>query len=177
MPPQDKQQPGGKGGLAANRAPAQQRAQAQQVHDLLKDPSLFPDEFKTWLPRGLYNNVNFSVVAGQLPRVESQHLVGSNNDIQFAGAWVNFGGTNEPANYYKDAFGRVWIGGVVKSGVVPSTIFTLPSGYRPQYAMIFAVVSNNLFGIVTINPDGTVVANTGNNTYFSLSGISFRQFA
>lgn len=168
---------GGKQGLAANKAPQQQRAMAQQVHDLLKDPSLFPDEFKTWLPRWLYNNVNFSVVAGQLPRVENAHLVGTSGEIAFAGAWVNFGGTNEAANYYKDSLGRVHLGGIVKTGAIGTTIFTLPSGYRPQYNMIYAVASNGAFGICTVNPDGTVVASSGNNTYFSLSGITFRQFA
>ena len=53
----------------------------------------------------------------------------------------------------------------------------LPGGYRPQYAMIYAVASNGALGIVTVNPDGTVVCNSGSNVYFSLSGITFRQFA
>lgn len=161
-----------------NQSPGRARSQEQQVKDLLKDPSLYPDEFKAWLPRWLFNNVNFTVTSQQLPKTENSHLIGATGEIAFQNSTINFGGSNEPANYYKDAFGRVHVGGIVKSfTAVPVTLFTLPSGYRPQYAMIFAVISNGALGVVTINPDGTVVATTGNNTYLSLSGISFRQYA
>jgi hypothetical protein len=147
------------------------------VQRVLGDPSLFPDEFKSWITRWLFGNVNFEVTSGQLPTVETHHLVGNTGEIAFSGAWVNFGGSNEPARYWKDYTGIVRIGGIVKSGVIGTTIFTLPGGYRPQYAMIYPVASNGALGIVTVNPDGTVVANSGSNVYFSLSGISFRQFA
>ena len=147
------------------------------VERVLGDPSLFPDEFKSWIVRWLYGNVNFSVIQSQLPAVEHDHLVGSSGEVPFAGTWVNFGGSNEPARYWKDYTGIVHLGGIVKSGTIGTTIFTLPSGYRPQYAMIYAVASNNAYGTLTVNPDGTVVASTGSATYFSLSGITFRQFA
>jgi hypothetical protein len=147
------------------------------VQQVLGDPSLFPDEFKSWIVRWLYGNVNLSITQGQLPVIEKAHLVGASGQIAFGGTWANFGGSNEPALYWKDTSGIVHVGGIVKSGVIGTTIFTLPAGYRPQYAMIFAVSSNNLFGVCTINPDGTVVATAGSATYFSLSGITFRQYA
>jgi len=143
----------------------------------LGDPSLYPDEFKSWIARWLYGNVNFTVTSGQLPVIEAHHLVGNSGEVAFGGTWVNFGGTNEPARYWKDYTGIVHLGGIVKTGAVPSTIFTLPAGYRPQYALIYAVASNGLFGVCTVNPDGTVVASAGSATYFSLSGITFRQYA
>lgn len=144
------------------------------VDKVLSDPSLFPDEFTSWLPRTLAQNINFQVLATQLPKVDVNHLVAASS---MQNGWANYGGTNEPALYYKDVWDRVFIGGIVKSGTIGTTIFTLPAGYRPQYAVIFAVSSNDAHGTCTVNPDGTVVANTGSNIYFSLSGINFRQFA
>jgi len=173
MPPRQ-QQSASKGGDTQNDY-SRKIALVQRV---LGDPALFPDEFKSWISRWLYGNVNFSVTSGQLPVIEAHHLVGGTNEIAFQNSCVNFGGTNEPARYWKDYTGKVSLGGVVKSfTAVPVTIFTLPAGYRPQYAMIYAVPSNGALGIVTVNPDGTVVVNAGSNVYLSLSGITFRQFA
>lgn len=147
------------------------------VERVLGDPSLYPDEFKSWITRWLFGNVNFTVTSGQLPDIEDPHLVGGTNEIPFAGTWTNFGGTNESAQYWKDYTGIVHLGGIVKSGTIGTTIFTLPAGYRPKEAKIYGVSSNNLFGVCTVNPDGTVVATAGSATYFSLSGITFRQYA
>lgn len=147
------------------------------VQRVLGDPSLFPDEFKSWITRWLFGNVNFKVSSGQLPLIESPHIVGASGEAAFQNSWVNFGGTNASCSYYKDTNNRVFLKGTVKSGSIGATIFTLPSGYRPQEAELFAVYSNGAFGACIVNPDGTVVANVGNNASFTLSGISFRQFA
>lgn len=160
-----------------NQSPGKARSQEQQVKDLLKDPSLYPDEFKAWLPRWLFNNVNFTITSQQLPRTENPHVVGATGEIAFQNGWVNFGGTNATCSYYKDAFGRVWLKGTAKSGTINTAIFTLPSGYRPAEEEIFAVVSNGVFGGVVVRPDGTVTCFSGSNIYVTLSGISYRQFA
>lgn len=75
---------------------------------------------------------------------------------------------------YSKIGNRVYLGGTVKTGAVPSTIFTLDVGYRPTHAEYFAVVSNGAFGYCTINTTGTVVASVGSSTWFSLAGISIR---
>jgi hypothetical protein len=147
------------------------------VDRVLSDPDLYPDEFKAWLPRWLGGNVNFSLANSQLPAVETRKKVGDSGNAVFSGTWVNFGGTNESAQYMKDLMGFVHIGGVVKSGTIGTVIFTLPAGYRPEEAKIFAVASNGALGICTVNPDGTVVASSGSNVYFSLSGITFRAYS
>lgn len=174
MPPQQR-------GRSRSTTPSNTTPNDRSTSDLVKrvlgDPSLFPDEFKAWLPRWLYNNVNFTIVAGQLPKVELPHVVGATGEVAFQNSWVNFGGTNATCSYYKDAFGRVMLKGTVKSGSIGATIFTLPAGYRPSEAELFPVYSNGAFGACIVNPDGTVVANVGNNASFTLSGISFRQFA
>lgn len=151
------------------------------VARVLGRPELYPDEFKAWLPRWLAQNVNLVLSAQNLPLVETRKLVGGTGNAAFSNSWVNFGGSNESAQYYKDYLGRVFLGGVVKDGTVnpgsTGTIFTLPVGYRPEQAKIYAVPSNGAFGLCTVNPDGSVVASVGNNTYFSLSGISFRAYS
>lgn len=46
-------------------------------------------------------------------------------------SWVNYGAGNYEAGYWKDSQGWVHLRGTIKSGVVPSTVFVLPAGYRP----------------------------------------------
>lgn len=147
------------------------------VQRVLGDPSVYPDAFKSWLPQYLIGNINFTILKSQLPLVEASKKVGATGQAPFVGVWANFGGTNEPALYYLSFDGTVHLGGVVAGGVIGTTIFQLPAGYRPQYALVFIVASNAGLGICTINPDGTVVASSGSNVYFSLSGIVFRQYA
>jgi hypothetical protein len=150
---------------------------AALVSKVLARPELYPDELKAWLPRFINTNVNLSLTANQLPAVQARQLIGGAGQPAFQNSWVNFGGGDESANYYKDPWERVYVGGVVKSGTLGATIFTLPAGYRPQEAMIYAVVSNGALGVCVIFNDGTVQANAGSNVYFSLSGISFLAFS
>lgn len=161
----------------ASRATGSGSENKNLIAKVLGDPSLFPDAFKQWIPRWVQYNVNFKLQKTQLPTVDTTHLVGGTGNAAFAGAWANAGGTNASASYWIDLMGVVHLDGVVASGSVPSTIFTLPVGYRPRWAEVYIVASNGTVGICTINPDGTVVASSGSNVYFSLSGINFRQFA
>jgi hypothetical protein len=90
-------------------------------------------------------------------------------------SWVNFGSGFNNAGYWKDPFGVVHLRGLVKSGTgIPSTIFTLPAGYRPPAQEILPAVSNALFGECTIETDGDVTAQVGSTVWFSLDGITFR---
>jgi hypothetical protein len=92
----------------------------------------------------------------------------------FANSWVNYD-ADRPAAFYKDR-GRVYLSGLVKSGTIGTTIFTLPAGYVPASVngLLFPVVSNGAFGFAAVFNSGVVQANTGSNVYFSLDGISFR---
>lgn len=152
------------------------------VRRVLIDSSLYPDEFKKWVVRYVQQAPTFQLPQEALPVVAPIHLVGGAGEPAFDNSWVNYDTTHEPAQYYKDPFGRVWLGGVVKNGTFTGspgtgTIFTLPVGYRPRDIKFFPVVSNAAFGICVVNPDGTVQANTGSNVYFYMSGLSFRQYA
>ncbi|HEX8774902.1 MAG TPA: hypothetical protein VF735_15115 [Pyrinomonadaceae bacterium] len=88
-------------------------------------------------------------------------------------SWVNFGGVNAPAGYYKRN-GRVFLRGLIKSGTIGAVAFTLPTGYRPAYYHYFAVVTYDyVFAAVYVQDNGDVFIKNGNNTFVSLDGISF----
>jgi hypothetical protein len=98
----------------------------------------------------------------------------------FAGTWADYGGSYDAAGYFKDTVGIVHLRGLVKSGgAFPSTIFTLPAGYRPNGHQSFSVPSyiggaDSGAGVVIVQSDGLVRASVGSDTYIGLNGISFR---
>lgn len=92
--------------------------------------------------------------------------------------WVNYGNdgtyTYNPAGYYMDVSGRVWLRGMLKNGTVNSAFFTLPSGFAPSYRQLFIANSNSGAYRLDIGIDGTVVSvGAPATTWFSLDGISF----
>ena len=89
-------------------------------------------------------------------------------------SWVNYDtGAHPLAGYRIDEEGNVHLQGWIKDGGIPATAFTLPLGFRPSALLGFSVNSNNAFGSVTIETDGDVVVNVGDNTWLSLNGIYF----
>jgi hypothetical protein len=88
--------------------------------------------------------------------------------------WANFGGGYNPAGYLLDGLGLVHLRGLIKSGAMQQTAFTLPAGVRPANSEFIATVSANAFGSVVILSDGSVKPWDGVNTWFSLDGITFK---
>ena len=91
----------------------------------------------------------------------------------FENNWVNYGSPFSTAGYYKSN-DRVYLKGLVKNGTVPSTIFTLPVGYRNGSTQIFTVFGNGLIARVDVMSTGAVYFNGGSNLWVNLDGISFR---
>ncbi len=92
----------------------------------------------------------------------------------FTNGWVNYDtSTNPGAQYRKTVDGMVEVFGVIKNGVVGNAAFTLPTGYRPGLGVLFSVVSNGAFGLVSIQADGAVVPAVGNNAYFDFGMMRF----
>lgn len=90
------------------------------------------------------------------------------------GSWVNVGSFYEPAKYYKDGWGRVYLSGMVMSGASPSTIFTLPVGFRPAFVRVFIATADNAYARVNVSDNGNVDFALGTAVgYLSLDGISF----
>lgn len=94
----------------------------------------------------------------------------------FANSWVNYdAGTNAQAGYWKDFLGIVHLKGLVKDGsAVPTSVFTLPAGYRPLGHESFAVASSAGYGRIDVLSTGVVNIAVGSTTWTSLSGITFR---
>lgn len=61
----------------------------------------------------------------------------------FKNSWTNYGGGYNPAGYYADLTGRVWLRGLLQgaSQTAPSTLFTLP--YAPQFRQLLQGIAYN----------------------------------
>lgn len=100
--------------------------------------------------------------------------------LNTAVGWAQYGSTYAYAAYMKQPNGLVLLRGAVKGGTTGSIIFTLPTGYRPQYDMAFASVDGNNNGCsVVVRQDGTVdlLASTGytvNTSFISLDVVRFQ---
>ena len=96
--------------------------------------------------------------------------------VTFQNSWVNYDGTFNQCGYLRDPHGFVHLRGLVKSGTIGTTIFTLPAGYRPEYQQLFNVQSNSALGRCDVKTNGEVTANAGNNAWFSLDGLIFKAY-
>ena len=103
-----------------------------------------------------------------------------------ANAWVNFGGLFAPMSYRKEG-SYVQLRGVARSGLVnpsggaASNMTVLPSGFRPEYRLMFSVASavsgvGDAYGRVDVTPAGEVKAIAGGNVFMSLDGVRFRVY-
>lgn len=105
----------------------------------------------------------------------SESWIAVSGGVGFANSWTNFGSGYNDAAYYKDPLGVVHLRGLIKSGTVGSTAFTLPSGYRPPATSAFPVASNAAFGYLEIGSSGVVIPRSpSNNAWVTLEGITFR---
>ncbi|WP_421883300.1 hypothetical protein [Methylibium sp.] len=91
-------------------------------------------------------------------------------------SWVNFSAAFNPAGYFRDQFGIVRLRGLVKDGsAANAVIFTLPTGYRPAFQTMFAVISGSILGRVDVLANGDVQMISGGSVGFvSLDAISFQ---
>ena len=87
--------------------------------------------------------------------------------------WVNYGSPFDTAGYMKDSLGFVHLKGLVKSGTLGQTIFTLPVGYRPTATLRFASDSNGAHGSVTIDATG-IITSSGSNIWVFLDPVNFK---
>lgn len=89
-------------------------------------------------------------------------------------SWVNYGGSFNPAGYWRDPFSLVHLRGTMKSGTIGSAAFTLPAGYRPANTELHAVTSNSAFARIVIDGGGVVTPDIGSNVNVSIDGVTFR---
>ena len=115
-----------------------------------------------------------SKAVNTLLTVEDWREVGDTGEPAFANSWVNYDTGFATCAFYKDPWGRVHIKGLVKSGTLDTTIFTLPAGYRPSLELIFTSNENGSFGRVDVFADGTIKQVDGASTTWISLNISFR---
>jgi len=88
--------------------------------------------------------------------------------------WADYGGGYSGAKYKK--FGDIVFlkGLVVRNSGSETTIFTLPSGYRPPASILFAAIANDAVARIGIDSSGNVILQAGVATpWVSLNGITF----
>jgi hypothetical protein len=101
------------------------------------------------------------------------HFVGNTGEPAFVNGWVNYGSGYGNASFRKFPDGKVKCAGLIRAGTIPSTIFTLPPGYRPNQNQIYGSASNDVFGEMRVNTDGTVATSISNNGWVTLDDIEF----
>jgi hypothetical protein len=98
--------------------------------------------------------------------------------VTFTNSWTNFDTTSfNAAGYTIDAYGRVTLRGLIRSGTINSPAFTLQAGYRPPKMVMFPCAtssnSTSVLGELRIGTDGAVTVVSGGNGYVSLEGMNF----
>lgn len=114
-----------------------------------------------------------------------ENMVQSVNGATLQGNWVAFGSGHRAPYYYKIG-SRVTLSGLVKHDPVvptlPSLLFTLPSGYRPNLRLVFPAWGSASGGERTMRLDvyadgGVYLQSFGGSTgavnFLSLDGITF----
>jgi hypothetical protein len=113
-----------------------------------------------------------------LASIEAGHVIGATNQPAFQNGWASPSGTSdEGLSFYKDAWGVVHLQGNA-GNVNPSTstIFTLPTGYRPVKDLYFAVYgSGGSAAYVQVASSGNVTVIGPSENYVGLSNVTFKE--
>lgn len=143
---------------------------AETVKDFDLTPPDNYDDLQIWLAR------NFTIL-----QPEVAHLVGETGEPAFENDWQNY--TPIPdffdAGFYKDAFGRVHLQGLVETTTgtgFDTNIFTLPSEYRPINRVMFvSVCTLDVVARIDVFQSGIIRLKAGDGSVFlSLDGLSFK---
>jgi hypothetical protein len=91
----------------------------------------------------------------------------------YTNSWVDFGGGYMAGAYMKDLMGFVHLRGLIKSGTMSTSAFTLPAGFRPSAVVLMACASAGAYGQLEVGTGGTITPTVGLNNYVSLNGVTF----
>lgn len=145
-------------------------------------PLPLPFKITDAIPLGDEIHDNFTEIAKQFPfsrkhmKIETPHNVGDLGEPAFEHGWLNYDATTfQGARFWKDPMGIVHVEGLVKSGTIATSVFTLPAGYRPATKLVWAAYTSTGVGRLDVYGDGSVFAASGGTGYYSLSVINFKQ--
>lgn len=123
------------------------------------------------------NGGNFTTLATSGAATLNSLIVTTQNSwtgVAYANSWVDFGGGFYGVAYMIDSLGFVHLRGIMKSGTLGTTAFTLPVGARPVSNIAQIVGSNSAAGFFTLTSGGLFQPSAGSsNTSFSCDGIVF----
>lgn len=110
--------------------------------------------------------------------MDSWHTIGGAGEPAFTNSWTNYGAPYKTAAFRKFPNGKVKLTGLIKTGALNTTIFTLPVGYRPTATIAFACFASGGVAQVQIDTAGAVVPVTGTSgtvvsTALYLDGVEF----
>lgn len=110
------------------------------------------------------------------PQIEATFCFNYDGAGNLTGSWTNKGAGYQAVGFWKDATGLVHLQGTTRYGgaPMPDLIFVLPSGYRPNATLEFAVRIDGGLGSVRINSGGWVIASSTTPNTLPLDGIAFR---
>lgn len=90
----------------------------------------------------------------------------------FTNGWADYG-----AGYVSSGFRalgtRIVFRGLIKSGTLATSAFTLPVGYRPPSSIFWGVQTAGGIGQIVIASSGTVTPSGGTNGFVALDSQSF----
>lgn len=137
----------------------------QQIEEIDLTPPKTMAELQRWLTKNL-----------RILQSEAWHIVGDTGEPAFENSWANrSSGDDADAAFYKDAFGVVHVKGTIEGGANATTVFTLPSEYRPSDRVVVPICAPAIVGsLASIEIDGSVVGYFGSGTVIHLANIQFR---
>ena len=109
-------------------------------------------------------------------------FTGSNTVTPTDSGWItatlNSGFTHYSSPYgpvkYRKIGNIVNIQGIVNQATADQTVFTLPTGFRPERRVIVAVMNANALGRLDIDPNGNVIQDViSSSSWFSLNCTFF----
>jgi hypothetical protein len=113
-----------------------------------------------------------------LAAIEPAHVVGATNQPAFENGWSSsLGAADEGLSFYKDSWGIVHLqGNAANVNASTTTIFNLPTGYRPAKDLYFAVYgSGGSAAYVQITSSGDVTVIGPAQNYVGLSNVTFKE--
>jgi len=117
-------------------------------------------------------NGYFSLTPAFYPVIDASlwHEIGDLGEPGFQNGWLNLSTEFGPARFVR-VLDTVYIQGVVKNGTMPSTVFTLPSGFRPSADLLFGTHGTiGGHGRIDIPSSGNVIIReTTNNVTISVA--------
>lgn len=139
----------------------------------------FRQPYLPWGSRMVY--AQKTAIGWDIINQSGKHTHGARALLPLSGGWYSYAERVNDQQWPFGSYTKLISGIVVLSGLIyPGTITTgtvigqLPVGFRPDSKMIFPINNGDNPRAISINADGTIVAQSGwVNNYISLDGIAF----